>query len=269
MRSTAVRGGEFVLNDRQLYLRSVLYQGYWTESHLASPSAAALRADVELIAKLGFNAVRIHQKIEDPRFLHWTDRLGIFVWGEAPGAYEFGPRALERTTSEWLATLDRDHSHPSIVTWVPLNESWGMQHIAASRAQREFARGLAALTRAVDPTRPVISNDGWEHVDSDMLTLHDYEADPAVVCARYRDAAARERLLSGAGPAGRAVTLDDQGIGERPFLLTEFGGISFTTTYTGEDAWGYSTAANADEFADRIAALVGAVRESDFLARFC
>ncbi|AGW40990.1 TetR family transcriptional regulator [Leifsonia xyli subsp. cynodontis DSM 46306] len=137
MRSTAVRGGEFVLNDRQLYLRSVLYQGYWTESHLASPSASALRADVELIAELGFNAVRIHQKIEDPRFLHWTDRLGILVWGEAPGAYEFGPRALQRTTSEWLATLERDRSHPPIVTWVLAQRELGC---AAHRRQPRAAR---------------------------------------------------------------------------------------------------------------------------------
>lgn len=269
MRSASIGGGAFLLNQRPVYLRSVLYQGYWTESHLAAPSTAALREDAELILALGFNAVRVHQKVEDPRFLHWADRLGLLVWGEAPSAYEFGTRAIQRTTEEWLATLERDRSHPSIVTWVPLNESWGVQQIAHSEPQRQFSRALAALTRAVDPTRPVVSNDGWEHADSDLLTVHDYEADPAVVTDRYRDAAGRDALFAGPGPAGRTVLLQGQEIGERPYLLSEFGGISFTTTYTAEDAWGYSAATSPDDFVDRVAGLVGAVRASEVLAGFC
>jgi hypothetical protein len=57
-----------------MYLRSVLAQNYWPESHLAAPSAAALRREVELIKDLGFNTARVHQKAEDPRFLYWADR---------------------------------------------------------------------------------------------------------------------------------------------------------------------------------------------------
>ena len=101
-------------------------QGYWPESHLAAPSPAALRREVELIKELGFNGVRVHQKVEDPRFLYWCDRLGLVVWGEMPSPYAYSPTTVERLTREWLEVVRRDRSHPCIVTWVPLNESWGV-----------------------------------------------------------------------------------------------------------------------------------------------
>ena len=154
LRSAAVDRGAFLLNDRPVYLRSVLEQGYWPESHLAAPSAEALRAEVQLIRDLGFNSVRIHQKFEDPRFLYWTDRLGVLVWSEAPGAYESSPTAITRTVREWLEVLDRDRSHPSIVTWVPLNESWGVQHIAASPALRVVRTGAGGADPRHRPDPP-------------------------------------------------------------------------------------------------------------------
>lgn len=122
LRSAAVADGRFLLNDRPYYLRSVLGQGYWPQSHLAAPSAAALRAEVEAIKALGFNAVRVHQKAEDPRFLYWADRLGLAVWGEMASAYAFSARAVQQVTGEWVALVRRDRSHPCVVTWVPLNE---------------------------------------------------------------------------------------------------------------------------------------------------
>jgi hypothetical protein len=110
---------------------------------------------VELILAMGFNAAGIHQKIEDPRFLFWADRLGLLVWGEIAGAFEFSPTAIRRSTEEWIAAIDRDLSHPSIVTWVPLNESWGVQHIAHEARVRSHAAGLAEFTRALDPSCPL------------------------------------------------------------------------------------------------------------------
>jgi beta-galactosidase/beta-glucuronidase len=268
LRSTAVERGRFLLNDRPVYLRSVLEQGYWEESHLAAPSADALRAEVQLIRDLGFNAVRIHQKFEDPRFLYWTDRLGVLVWAEAPGAYESSPTAITRTVREWLEVLDRDRSHPSIVTWVPLNESWGVQHIASTPALQSFARGIAELTRAVDPTRPVISNDGWEHVDSDLLTVHDYEWRPEVVRERYGTADAFARELDGVGPAGRRIRLSGPTDGV-PVVLSEFGGIRWSPSGAGDADWGYSTATSAEDFHERLAGLLAAVHASPVLAGFC
>lgn len=266
LRSTAVAGGRFLLNDRPLYVRSVLNQGYWPESHSAAPSADALRAEAELILALGFNATRLHQKYEDPRFLYWADRLGLLVWGEAPAAYAFTPEAVQRTVAEWTAILDRDRSHPSIVTWVPLNESWGVQHLAADPRMVSYAAGLVELTRAVDPTRPVISNDGWEHVRSDILSIHDYDHDAERVRERY---ASREHVLGAEFTfPGRRLVVGPEQRTDAPLMLTEFGGISYTENGP-EDAWGYSAVSTPAELIERLDALVGAVTASSALSGYC
>ncbi|MFJ7289097.1 glycoside hydrolase family 2 protein [Curtobacterium sp. NPDC098951] len=269
VRTVGVGGGAFLLNGRSYDVRSVLNQGYWPDSHIAAPSRAALRREVELIKELGFNAARNHQKIEDPRFLYWADRLGILVWGEAPGAYAFSPRAVQRLMREWMDAVERDASHPSIVTWVPANESWGVQHIATDPAQQAYARALADVTRAIDPTRPVISNDGWEHVDSDITTIHDYEGDGHRLAATYADEAARTELFHGTGPADRLVLVGGAVDRGQPVMLTEFGGVNHQPGVQREDGWGYTTAADGDDWIARITALYDAIRASSFLAGSC
>ncbi|HWG85227.1 MAG TPA: glycoside hydrolase family 2 TIM barrel-domain containing protein, partial [Deinococcales bacterium] len=153
LRSCGVRDGRFLLNNSPYYLRLVLAQNYWPESHLAAPSSEALRREVELVKELGFNGIRIHQKVEDPRFLHYCDTLGLLVWGEMANAYVFTPDSQERLTREWLDVLKRDYSHPCVVTWVPVNESWGVPNLERSPAQRDFVKGLYHLTKSLDPTR--------------------------------------------------------------------------------------------------------------------
>ena len=267
LRSAAIDRRLFLLNDRPRYVRSVLNQGYWPESHLAAPSAEALREEVELIKQLGFNATRLHQKFEDPRFLFWADRLGLMVWSEAPATFTFTPRAAERTVREWLEVVHRDVSHPSIVTWVPLNESWGVQHIAHDSRMLHFARAMVHLTKALDPTRPVVSNDGWEQVDTDIVAIHDYEGDGDVMRERYRDRAAIDELIAGVGPAGRRLVLGGD-VDDKPVMLTEFGGISFDAAST-DDAWGYTAARDADDFGERLDSLMGAIHDSTALAGYC
>src|SRR4051812_9277816 len=266
LRSAAVEGGRFLLNDRPLYLRSVLNQGYWPESHSAAPGPDALRAEAQLILDLGFNATRLHQKYEDPRFLFWADKLGLLVWGEAPAAYAFSPEAVRRSMAEWSAILDRDRSHPSIVTWVPLNESWGVQHLAHDERMVSYAKALVHLTKTVDPTRPVISNDGWEHAASDILSIHDYDHDPARVAQRY---ATREGILAAEFTfPGRRLIVDPEQRTDAPLMLTEFGGVSYTENGPA-DAWGYSTATSSEDLVERLRALVGAVRAAAPLAGYC
>jgi hypothetical protein len=174
---------------------------------------------------------------------------------------------VERTVSEWLEIVRRDFSHPSIVTWVPLNESWGVQHIAHDERMQHFARALVGLTKALDPTRPVVSNDGWEQVDTDILAIHDYESDPIVVRNRYRDRAAIDALIDGVGPAGRRLVLTGA-VDDAPVMLTEFGGIAYDVDAV-DDAWGYSAASSADDFAKRLGGLLDAVHASEVLAGFC
>ncbi|MEG8035120.1 glycoside hydrolase family 2 TIM barrel-domain containing protein [Sphingomonas sp. LR61] len=237
-------------------------QGYWPDSHIAAPSRGALRREVELIKELGFNAARNHQKIEDPRFLYWADRLGILVWGEAPGAYAFSPRAVQRLMREWMDAVERDASHPSIVTWVPANESWGVQHISTDPAQQAYARSLADVTRAIDPTRPVISNDGWEHTNSDIVTIHDYEGAGDALARTYADDAARTALFTHFGPSDRWVLVGGaQDLGQ-PVMLTEFGGVNYQPGAQREDGWGYTSATDGDDWVTRITALYDAIRAS-------
>jgi beta-galactosidase/beta-glucuronidase len=271
LRTVSIRDGQLLLNDLPCYLRSVLSQGFWPQSHLAAPHPDALREEVELILALGFNSARVHQKIEDPRFLYWADRQGLLLWAEAPAAYRFSSTAVERLTHEWLAALDRDRSHPSIVTWVPLNESWGIQDVAHDPAQRAFARALVQLTRAIDPSRPVISNDGWEHLESDIFSVHDYDHDPATVRARYRGPDDLAALRNGIGPAGRAMVLTDSLREDAPFMLTEFGGIELRAGRGNGagDSWGYSSANTVEQFEKQLRDLYDALRSSTVLVGTC
>ncbi len=268
LRSVGTAGGHFLLNDRPYYVRSVLEQGYWPESHLAAPNADAIREEVQLIKNLGFNAARIHEKVEDPRFLYWADRLGLLIWGEMGSTFEFSATAVERVTREWTDVVARDRSHPSIVTWVPLNESWGVQHISHDPAQLHFAQALYHLTKALDPSRPVVSNDGWEHADSDLITIHDYATDGDALRSTYRDAATVHSLVDGVGPVGRRMVLLAHAKRDQPVMVTEFGGVTYAPD-SEIDTWGYSTAASADEFAERVRALFSALQASPVLAGFC
>jgi beta-galactosidase/beta-glucuronidase len=268
LRSVGFRDGRFLLNGVPYYLRMVLEQGYWPQSHLAAPDAGALRREVELIKELGFNGARIHQKVEDPRFLAWCDRLGLLVWGEMPSAYQFGARTIGRLTGEWLEVLRRDAGHPCVVAWVPLNESWGVPHIAVREDQQHLASALYHLTRAVDPTRPVVSNDGWEHTISDLWTVHDYAPEGRSLRERFGAPEDLRQTLRGAGPGRRRVLLVEGDERGQPVLLSEFGGLSYAAA-PGQDWFGYGVVQDAEDFADRLADLLDATLHCDGVAGFC
>jgi len=267
LRSAGIGGGRFLLNDRPYFVRSVLEQGFWPQSHLAAPSADALRQEVELIKALGFNACRIHQKVEDPRFLYWADHLGLLVWGEMANAYEFSPAAVDRFTREWLSVVDRDRSNPCIVTWVPINESWGVEDIANNPAQQAYASSLYHLTKALDPTRPVISNEGWEHTFSDIIGIHDYTQHGSQLTDRFGSAEAIAATLGSYKPNRKLQRLveDDR---NQPVMLTEFGGISFHPA-AGDNWMGYATVGTEEEYLGILRDLFAAIYKSPELAGFC
>jgi len=267
LRSCGVADGRFLLNGRPYFPRLVLAQNYWPESHLAAPDAGALRREVELVKELGFNGVRIHQKVEDPRFLSWCDRLGLLVWGEMANAYVFSPESVDRLTREWLSVLRRDHSHPCIVTWMPVNESWGVPALNRDPAQQAFVRGLYGITKALDQTRPVIGNDGWEHIASDIWGIHDYTRDGATIRARYGSAEAVERTLREVQPHSRSLSLPPRSTGE-PVMITEFGGVSLAPG-AGERWHGYGAVGDTDAFLATYEELVGAILDCPTVAGFC
>ncbi|TQL68992.1 glycosyl hydrolase family 2 [Nocardioides albertanoniae] len=274
LRSVGVDHGVFRLNDHPCFVRSVLNQGFRPQTHLAARDTEEMRREVEIIKELGFNSVRIHQKCEDPRWLYWADRLGLMVWGEAANAYAYSPAAVSAFIPEWTEIVRRYRSHPSLVTWVPLNESWGVSDIAASPAQRSYSRALAELTRALDPSRPVLSNEGWEHVDSDILGLHDYSS-PEEMGARYVDRDALDDVvLRARTPHGRRPLLSDaqEGgylAGETPVMVTEFGGVSLAREGDEADSWGYSSVTSEEAYAEAVRAQFDALRASSELSGVC
>jgi len=261
MRKIETRGGEFLLNDRPLYQRLVLDQGYFPEGILTAPTDEDLRRDVELTKEMGFDGARKHQKVEDPRWLYWADTLGLLVWGEMANAYQYGPAYVRRMMAEWQEVVARDYNHPCIVAWVPMNESWGVPNLARDPSQTEHLLALYHLTRSLDATRLAVSNDGWEHALTDLCTIHD-----------YREAEALEETYQtpgsavGARPARRPVYVPGHGYRGEPIMITEFGGIAFSGDEAG---WGYSTVTDTEEFLERYEALIEALLQSGPVQGFC
>lgn len=265
MRSVGTSGGQFLLNGRPLYLRLVLDQGYWPQSGLTPPDDVAARRDVELVKAMGFNGIRAHQRIADPRSLYWADALGLLVWEEMPSPYRFTPLALRRVAAQWSAAINRDRSHPCIIAWVPINESWGLPDLPARADQRHAAKAMYHLTKALDDTRPVIGNDGWEMCQTDIIAIHDYDASPQRIRRRYASDFPIERLLATQRPGHRALVLEDDTYRGQPVMLTEFGGISLRQ----EGTWGYSQAQSPADLANRYAELLAVVHELGVFAGFC
>lgn len=273
VRTVGVGGGRFLLNGRPYEFRAVLNQGFREASFIANTGTEQLRDEVELAKAMGFNAMRIHQKAEDPRILYWADRLGLLIWGEIGAAYEYTSSAMEWLTNEWITLVRRDRSHPSIVAWAPINESWGLPDLPTDAAQRAFAAGIAQLTRALDPTRPTMSNEGWEHIDSDILGVHDYSSSPEELAAHLAGIAVRP--ASAGVPtdlaAGRVVALTDHQLarfeaGDAPLMLTEFGGLSLRTE---EEDFTYHHVDDTTSLQALLTALFATVRAADRLAGFC
>ncbi|MEO6192209.1 MAG: glycoside hydrolase family 2 TIM barrel-domain containing protein, partial [Thermoanaerobaculia bacterium] len=266
LRSIALQGNRLVLNGRPYYLRMVLDQGYWPETGLTPPNDAALQEDVKLTKQMGFNGVRKHQKIEDPRYLYWADRLGLLVWEEMPSAYRFTKRSIQRLTREWMEAVRRDLSHPCIIAWVPFNESWGVPNLPDNQAERNWVRALYHLTKTLDPTRPVIGNDGWESIATDIIGIHDYDAKPEQIKKRYQAEDVLPRLLKQERPGGRLLVLEEHASGTLPVILTEFGGI---TESKEKGTWGYSRAQSEEDLAARYRMLLDAVNSLALFSGFC
>ena len=271
LRAVDIVRDRFMLNGRPYFLRMVLDQGYWPDTLLAPPSDDALRRDVELAKAMGFNGVRKHQKIEAPRYLYWADRLGLLVWEEMPSAYRFTHRAIKRTIAEWREAIERDYSHPSVIVWVPFNESWGVPDLASAGRQRNAVQALYHFTKTLDPTRPVVGNDGWESAATDMIGIHDYDDDAEQLKERYGVGITPEQLLDRRRPAGRVLTLDGHPHRGQPIILTECGGIAY---YTGDQPqrdkpWGYSVATSGEDWLSRYRRLMEAVVSSRMLTGFC
>lgn len=262
MRKVSIENGVLNLNNKPYFMRLVLDQGYFPQGGLTAPDDEAFRNDILLAKQMGFNGARKHQKVEDPRWLYWCDRLGFLVWGEMANAYDYSRRYAERFQAEWAQVIRRDYSHPCIVAWVPINESWGVPNIKADVFQQNHVRAVYYLTKSLDATRPVQSNDGWEHVRSDLCTLHDYEPNRKVLEKRYASLEETLRFY----PAGRALFEGGDAYTGEPVLVTEFGGIAYLC---GGEGWGYSGAESGEDFLRRLRDVVDPLLDSSIVQGFC
>ncbi|WP_200905950.1 sugar-binding domain-containing protein [Paenibacillus sp. IHB B 3415] len=263
MRKTSVESGRLCLNNRPYFMKLVLDQGYFPDGNLTPPSDEAIRRDVELTKEMGFNGARKHQKLEDPRYLYWCDKLGLLVWGEAANAYEYSEEYVRRFTQEWQESIERDYNHPSIVVWVPLNESWGVPNIATDKQQQQHAQAMYHLTKSLDGTRPVVSNDGWELVTTDLFNIHDYEWRREVLEQRYSSV---ELAVSGL-PGNRKLAVEGFPYADQPILITEFGGVAYKKSDW--DGWGYSGAENDEDYAARLRAVIQPLLFSGVVQGYC
>ena len=259
LRSIAAGDGKTWLNGKPFVERLVLDQGYWPDGLLTAPDPGALRRDIELAKSMGFNGARKHQKAEDPRWLYWADVLGFLVWAEMPAFYEYTADADRRAAMEWSELVRRDRDHPSVVSWVVSNESFGLDGVTAA-VRDGFTRSLCEMTRGLDETRPVISNDGWEHSLSDICTTHDYNP-PAELVRRYRSI---ETALDGSA-AGHPIY--DPGYAHRgePVIVSEFGGLRTK----GSGGWGWLEVPDGKAFVRSYGELIDALMQPGPVEGFC
>lgn len=260
LRKISVEDGKIYLNDRSLFQRLILDQGYWIESGLTPPSIEALKKDIEISKAMGFNGARKHQKLEDPYFYYYAEELGFLVWAEMPSAYTFCDREIKAITAEWQEIVNVAKNFTSVIAYVPLNESWGAREIKTSKEQQNFARSLYYLTKSLDDTRLVSTNDGFENIEeSDILSIHDYEIKSAEEFPiKYNG------NYDGMHPQGWALFADGHKYKGQPVLFTEFGGIAFVNEANGE-TWGYGNGAkNADDLCERLEQLIKGIAKTEF-----
>ena len=259
LRTIEARDGKVWLNGEPFVERLVLDQGYFPGGVLTAGTDDELRGDIELAQALGFNGARKHQKAEDPRWLYWADRLGFLVWSEMPSFHEYTEEAARRLTAEWTEIVVRDRDHPCVVAWVVANESFGLDHIPFEVRSR-FVVELYRLTHSLDGTRPVISNDGWEHSLSDLCTVHDYTP-PADLDRRYRHL---ETALDGTG-SGHPTFDPGYSYRGQPLLVSEFGGLRIA----GTGGWGWLEVENANAFVSSYGQLIDALMKPGPVEGFC
>jgi len=269
LREYSRRGRDILLNGERFYFRGVLDQGYFPDGWYTAPTDDALRHDIELAQAMGFNGARKHQKVEDPRWLYWADKLGFVVWGEIGSGRDFTVAQQADLTREWMAAVRRDRMHPSIMAWVPLNESWGVDDVEHSRRQQHWVRSLYHLTKSLDPTRFVVTNDGWQHQVGDIWGLHCYLDEGDALSQHLRDVF---RTPATELAPGRAAALPDADLTDMPIMLTELGGISYRDAARPRDtneptvSWGYQVAVDEARFEEKVRDLVTATRQIDELS---
>ena len=261
MRKVHLAGGYFYLNNQPYFQRLVLDQGFYPDGIWTAPTDEALRRDIELSKAVGFNGARLHQKVFEERYLYWADKLGYITWGEEAswGLDYNNEEAVRNFLSEWTEVVVRDRNHPSIVAWTPFNETWSARDGVYVRLMKD----IYALTKAIDPTRPVNDSSGDGHIMTDLWTVHDYSRGPEL----------RKNMVIKPGEEPYRNMKDAKFLAPyagQPYMLDEFGGLPWIPKEERETSWGYGAAIdNLEDFYKILEDEVDAIRESPHVVAFC
>ncbi|TAM66451.1 MAG: beta-galactosidase [Microbacteriaceae bacterium] len=271
LRSVGIDGKRMLLNGETLFQRLVLDQGWYPDGLMTAPTEADLVRDIELAQEAGFNGARLHQKVFEERFLYHADRLGYLVWGEFAdwGARVSGEQAPTPTfITQWVEVLERDYSHPSLVGWCPLNETFEAMADEITVLD-DVTRGMYLVTKAIDEHRPVIDASGYSHrVDgADVYDSHNYEQDP-IKFAQQMGGLADGNPYVNTAPDGTAWSVPYRG---QPYFCSEFGGIWWSTTDgPSTDSWGYGDAPRTiEEWYNRAEALFSVLISDPEMFGYC
>ncbi len=265
MRSVALDGRAFRLNGRTVFGRWVLDQGFYPDGVYTAPTDDDLKNDILRSMELGFNGARLHEKVFEPRFLYWADKLGYLCWGEHAnwGLDVSTAGNIQYFLPEWVEAVERDYSHPSIIGWCPFNETWDF----AGRAQdNSVLTTVYRVTKALDPTRPVIDTSGNYHVETDIFDVHDYEQNPELFRTYYDkipEGIINDQIQRNAARRGR-----QKYDGKLPVFVSEYGGIGWMPE--GKAGWGYGKGpATEEEFIARYRGLTDALLDNEYILGFC
>ena len=265
LRSVYLDKKAFMINGKSVFGCWVLDQGYYPDGIYTAPTDNALKADIEYSMQLGFNGARLHEKVFEPRYLYWADRLGYLVWGEHAnwGLQITEPGQILHFLPEWIEAVERDFNHPSLIGWCPFNETWDWNHRKQCDAILDT---VYRVTKAIDPTRPVIDTSGNFHVVTDIYDVHDYEQAPTAFAENYSKIS--EGIVNDEterSPINRGRQKYD---GVLPFFISEYGGIKWSSD--NENSWGYGTAPQTeDEFIQRYKGLTEAILNHEDIMGFC
>ncbi len=264
LRNVRLDGYKFLINEKSVFQRLVLDQGFYKKGIYTSPSDEDLMKDIELSMALGFNGARLHQKVFDPRFLYFCDKMGYIVWGEYAnwGLDYSNPKSVDVFLNEWREALDRDFNHPSIIGWCPFNETWNY------KGRPQYDPLLATVydyTKAVDSTRPCIDTSGNFHVKTDIFDLHDYSYDVEFFKKNYDRFMTEDYLY-------QHVLVENGGRQEykgEPVFISEYGGIKWVSDESIK-SWGYGEDVKTpEEFADRYVGLTDVIVSNYKMFGFC
>ena len=264
LRNVRLDGYKFLINEKSVFQRLVLDQGFYKKGIYTSPSDEDLMKDIELSMALGFNGARLHQKVFDPRFLYFCDKMGYIVWGEYAnwGLDYSNPKSVDVFLNEWKEALERDFNHPSIIGWCPFNETWNY------KGRPQYDPLLATVydyTKAVDSTRPCIDTSGNFHVKTDIFDLHDYSYDVEFFKKNYDRFMTEDYLY-------QHVLVENGGRQEykgEPVFISEYGGIKWVSDESIK-SWGYGEDVKTpEEFADRYVGLTDVILSNYKMFGFC